>query len=94
MYSVVVKQDEYSTGEVCYVAEHPELPGCMGCGGTPAEAQADLDEAREAYLASLHEDGLPIPISFDQRVGTQGADLTFLLAIDVGQGRWLPWQDN
>ncbi len=92
MYSVLVKQTEYTTGGLCYVAEHPELPGCLGCGQTPADAQADLDAAREAYLASLRDDGLPIPCG--QREGAQGAELTLLLAIDAGRGQWLPWQDD
>ncbi len=92
MYSVRIAQDELTTGGICYMAEHPELLACQGSGKTIAEAQADLDEARQGYLASLREDCLPIPAPFCQREGTQGAALSVLLALDGCRGRLMPWQ--
>jgi predicted RNase H-like HicB family nuclease len=44
-----------------FVAEHPDLPGCFAAGETPAEAMAELDLAREAWLEAREEGGLPVP---------------------------------
>ncbi len=78
LYSTVVQQDEIS-GRPCYVAYHPELPGCMAQGDTIIEAQRELDEVRALYLAHLAEHGLPVPLPFDARPGSAGATLTLVL---------------
>ena len=44
-----------------WVAECPSLPGCISQGRTKEETVANIKEAIEAYIASLNEDGLPIP---------------------------------
>lgn len=44
-----------------WVAECPSLPGCVSQGKTKAEAIANVREAIQAYIASLEEDGLPVP---------------------------------
>lgn len=59
-YSVRIEEDE-AGGKQCFVASHPDLPGCMAQGWTREEAVRSLDEAREMYLRSLERDGLPIP---------------------------------
>ncbi len=59
-YAVVITVDECGDRR-CYVAYHPELRGCMAQGYSPEEAVADLKLAREDYIASLLEDGLPVP---------------------------------
>src|SRR5258707_14665049 len=41
-----------------YVASHPDLPGCVSQGNSADEAVADLDDAREAWLAVRFEDKL------------------------------------
>lgn len=38
-----------------------ELPGCVTYGDTPEEAYTMLDEALVLYVATLLEDGKPIP---------------------------------
>ncbi len=81
-YSTVVQQDEISdSGARCYVAYHPELPGCMAQGETIIEAQHELDEVRALYLAHLAEHNLPVPLPFDARPGTMGAMLTLVLSV-------------
>jgi predicted RNase H-like HicB family nuclease len=60
-YEVEIKPENYEDGRTCYVASHPELPGCMSHGDTEAEAVASLREARELYIGSLIEDGLEVP---------------------------------
>ncbi|MCY3777794.1 MAG: type II toxin-antitoxin system HicB family antitoxin [Candidatus Aminicenantes bacterium] len=44
-----------------WVAECPSLSGCISQGRTKQEAIANIREAIEGYIASLEEDGLPIP---------------------------------
>lgn len=44
-----------------WVAECPGLPGCISQGSTKLAAIANIKEAIEGYIASLEEDGLPVP---------------------------------
>jgi predicted RNase H-like HicB family nuclease len=44
-----------------WVTECPSFPGCVSQGKTKAEAQANIREAIEGYLAALKEDGLQVP---------------------------------
>ncbi len=59
-YSYVVQYEEVD-GAPRYVASHPELPGCMAQGTTPAEALDALEEAREMVITHLLENGLHVP---------------------------------
>ncbi len=61
-YKTILMPDVRSDGSRCFVARHPELPGCMSDGDTPAEAIANLRDARELYIQSLIEDGLEVPL--------------------------------
>ena len=56
-YRVLIEQDE----DGMFVAEVPSLPGCVSQGETRAEATANIKEAIELYLESLHAHGEPIP---------------------------------
>lgn len=53
-YPVVIHPDRYPDGSRCWVASHPDLPGCMADGDTVEEARRLLDLARLAYLAYLN----------------------------------------
>ena len=44
-----------------WVAECPNLPGCISQGKTKQEAIANIKEAIEGYIASFEEDGLSVP---------------------------------
>ncbi|HOW67885.1 MAG TPA: type II toxin-antitoxin system HicB family antitoxin [Candidatus Paceibacterota bacterium] len=44
-----------------WVAECPSLPGCISQGKDRMEAAVNIKEAIEGYIASLTEDGLPVP---------------------------------
>ncbi len=59
-YDVEVTQ-EVVAGRIVYVAHHPELRGCMSHGTTPAEALANLDEARVLYLDAAERSGVALP---------------------------------
>ncbi|MGN0602687.1 MAG: toxin-antitoxin system HicB family antitoxin [Oscillospiraceae bacterium] len=50
------------TAEGGYVASYPELPGCITCGGTVAEAIANAIDAKREWLAAAIEDGVKIPL--------------------------------
>ena len=55
-YAVIIEKTE--TG---FAAYPPDLPGVGVAGETLEEVQQLLREAIELHLASLREDGLPIP---------------------------------
>ena len=44
-----------------WVAECPSLLGCVSQGRSRQEAIANIREAMDGYVASLEEDGLPVP---------------------------------
>ena len=44
-----------------WIAQCPSLTGCISQGRTKQEAIASIKEAIAGYIASLEEDGLPIP---------------------------------
>lgn len=52
-----------------YVAEVPELPGCMSDGATPEEALANAYDAAAAWLETARELGREIPVpAYQQRL--------------------------
>jgi len=51
----------WSAEDAAYVAEVPELPGCMAHGATRPEALAMAEEAIALWIATAEEDGAPIP---------------------------------
>ena len=60
-YGTVVRPEVCTDGSLAYVAEIPDLPGCMSHGSTVEEARQNLEDAKREYLAALGERGLPIP---------------------------------
>lgn len=48
-----------------YLAEFPDLTGCMADGKTIEEALHEAEDALEAWLATAKEFGDPIPIYYD-----------------------------
>ena len=61
-YRSVIRLDVTTDGTPCYIAEHPDLPGCEVHAPTLTEAQSLLASAREAYLTHLADAGLPVPV--------------------------------
>ena len=51
----------WSNEDQNFVAEVPELPGCMAHGGTPEAALARAHEAVELWIDTAREFGDPIP---------------------------------
>jgi len=69
-YAVDVLPDVCEANVQCYLASHPELPGCMSHGITADDAVTNLREAREMYIRSLLKRGLPVPLPVDQSCRT------------------------
>lgn len=44
-----------------WLAEAPELPGCMSDGETPQQAVENLMDAITCWLEAAEEDGRPVP---------------------------------
>ena len=56
-FRVIIQQDE----DGVFVAECPNLPGCVSQGRTHKEAKVNITEAIEGYLESLKKHNEPIP---------------------------------
>ena len=63
-WRAVIEQDE----DGIFVAEVPALPGCVSQGATREEARHNVNEAIQAYLESLRENGDPIPPPINEEV--------------------------
>lgn len=51
----------WSREDDCYVAEAPELPGCMAHGATQELALKNINEAIALWIETAQEFGDPIP---------------------------------
>jgi predicted RNase H-like HicB family nuclease len=51
----------YSAEDGGYIADIPDLDACSAFGATPEQALAEVLRAKEAWVASAQERGLPIP---------------------------------
>ena len=51
----------WSNEDQAFIADVPELPGCMAHGSTPNEALANAQEAIALWLETANEFGDPIP---------------------------------
>lgn len=49
-----------------FFAAHPDLPGCAAQGETPEQAIANLDDARNLWIETRLEDGLPVPLPLSE----------------------------
>jgi predicted RNase H-like HicB family nuclease len=44
-----------------YIADIPDLEACSAFGKTPEDAVAEVQRAKEAWLAAALEEGRPVP---------------------------------
>lgn len=51
----------WSETDGCFVAEVPELPGCMADGHTYQEAAANVETAIQEWIETARELGRPVP---------------------------------
>ena len=52
---------QYDPQDKIYIASVPELQGCMAHGETKEEALKEIEIAKELWIETAKEDGLPIP---------------------------------
>ncbi len=50
-----------SNEDSVFVAEVPELPGCMAHGDTQAAALTNANDAVQLWIDTAYEDGVPVP---------------------------------
>lgn len=60
-YRLSLIWDEDDEGQQGWVAEIPELPGCISQGATPEEAVTNVRDAMAGWISVALEDGRPIP---------------------------------
>ena len=60
-YPTLMREDRYPDGRTCWVAEHPDLPGCAVYASTMDEAVVLLGKLRESMLSRLETSGVPLP---------------------------------
>ena len=51
----------YSEEDGGYIADIPNLEMCSAFGATPAEALAEVEQAKESWLTLAREESKPIP---------------------------------
>ena len=51
----------WSAEDTAFIAEVPELPGCMAHGDTQEDALANIKEAMRLWIDTAHEFGDPVP---------------------------------
>lgn len=51
----------WSAEDQAFIAEVPELPGCVAHGSTPNEALSQAQEAIALWVETAHEFGDPVP---------------------------------
>ena len=84
-YSTIVVPDVTTDNEPCFMANHPELEGCMSHGSTPEEALNNLREVTQLYLSMLQEKGLEIP-------SPRGIEVTWEVVMPSGESETeVPW---
>jgi len=58
----------WSDEDQAFIADVPELPGCMAHGPTHEAALASVKEAMAVWIESAHADGQPVPVPKGQRL--------------------------
>ena len=51
----------YSEEDGSYISDIPDLEACSAFGASPEEALAEVQKAKEAWLAAARDAGKPIP---------------------------------
>jgi len=59
-YHINIFHSEEDGGYIAYV---PDLDSCSAFGNTPAQALAQVQIAKEAWLKAARAEGKPIPVS-------------------------------
>lgn len=84
-YPFNVRLVQEADDERCWVARSESLKGCIGTGGTPEEAIAELEENEAAWLEAAQEYGLEIPAVPYERTETYSGKFTVRVSPAVHQ---------
>jgi antitoxin HicB len=63
-YSITIRPLSTAEGGG-WLAEVPDLPGCMSDGETPQEAVDNVMDAIACWIEAAEEDGRPVPMPAD-----------------------------
>jgi len=63
-YRILIDRDE----DGIFIAECPNLPGCISQGKTRQEVIANIQDAIKGYLESLKKHNEPIPPPIDEEI--------------------------
>ena len=63
-FRILINQDEAGV----FVAEVPELPGCISQGKTREDAVRNIKDAIKGYLESLEKHNEPVPLSIREEM--------------------------
>ena len=69
-FKIVLEPLEPDVEDGGYVVHCPALAGCYSQGETKEEATENIREAIEAYLESLEQDGVPIPLAVESEIAS------------------------
>lgn len=58
----------WSNDDQAFIADVPELPGCMAHGPSPAEALTNAEDAITLWLETAREHGDPVPEAKGRRL--------------------------
>lgn len=57
-YEVIIY---WSKADDCFIAQMPELPGCIADGNTPQEALSNIQVVAREWIETARELGRPVP---------------------------------
>lgn len=78
-YRIELFEIETESG-VEWVAEYPDLKGCVGGGVTPEEALSEAEENKIIYLSMLTELGKPVPKPTEKKKTSASGKLSLRLS--------------
>mgnify|MGYP001595891056 CR=1 FL=1 len=92
-YVVTVSKDKAGDQQI-FMAENPELPGCMAQGEKIELAVQELAEARIEYILSLLNDRRDVPLPLSKQTSTSGGIATFDVQIETNIGVQVGFNDR
>jgi antitoxin HicB len=80
-YRVALTPDRDEDGRVGWVAEIPDLPGCISQGDTPDDTVERVRDAMVGWISVALEDGREIPLPRDENTDDRAYSGRFLVRL-------------